>query len=152
MESLKVGKLVEPANYVDGTFYNGSAVSVTNNALDTKDFDELIIIVNSGDATSFLVGDTLDVSLYESDGVDPAAATLVSLADQEGTATAATVTQITSASDSAIGFVKTSASKRYIWARSVVASITSCNYAINYILGKADSMPTSQVADFEVGF
>jgi hypothetical protein len=149
-ENLKYGQLLSPQALSTATTYNGSAVSTTGNGLDTLEFDELVVLVNTSDvdATS-----TIDVSLYHSNTDDPATASLIALPTAAGVSTNASFTQVTN--DSAqqmIGFVKTKASKRYIWAKQVASISNSCYASIDYILGKSDTLPVSQSAEFEIGF
>lgn len=147
-ENVKFGVAVAPLTSTTTTaLYNGSAVSVTNNGIDVSGFDEAVFMVSVGDVNS----STLDVSLYESDGIDPSEATLVSLpVAGASSGTNASFTQIDENGNS-FGAVKTKATKKYLWVVTE-SGASAQEYAVFYALGKADSVAVSQTADFDIGY
>ncbi len=138
IENVKYQQIFEPQSITaTGILYNGVAATTTS-SIDTRDFDEINIVLNKGVTTGIV-----DAAVYESDATDPSAATAISGAD---------FTQVTAANDQA----KESMSilckntKRYLWLRT--SKITDTNAALlaaTAVLAKADSLPTSEapVAD-----
>lgn len=121
-----------------GTLYNGVAVSVTNNAIDTRASDNIVFCINAGE---FLAG-TLDCDIVESDGVDPAAATAI---------TGAEFDQITTANDEGLhnGSITCKNYKRYFWARTYNSAGTM-PFGIVATLAKNDSDPQSNSPVFDL--
>lgn len=148
-EGLRFTTAIHPTQgTASTTLYNGSAVSISNNGIDTRSYDEILIKVSSG---TMYDGSTLNFAVYESESNDPSAATLASYDDQEGTDTDATFTQITDSDDEQVGFLKTAMTKRYLWVQSYQSSVT-VNFEASYVLGKADTLPVDNLATFEIGF
>ena len=114
---------------------NHSAGTVNGTVFDTKDYDEALIIVNSGANGS---SGTLDIKVQEGQETD-----LSDAADISGAA----FTQITEANDNTIyvGRVQCKNYERYMRIVAVIAT-AACDAGVTVLLGKFDGLaPVAQV-------
>jgi hypothetical protein len=150
-ENIKYGNAFKAQALSSGTEYNDVASSVTQSGIDTKDYDEIVFVVDHSAIDAF---SAVAVSIVGSASDDPATAVLVALNDESGIATNASFGAITNeAAGQEYGFIQCKSSKRYLWAKTVISTTATCYANINYIMGKADTVPvSSQTADFEIGF
>ncbi len=131
------------------TLYNGSAVAVTGNGIDTRQCDEIVFVLNAG---TFLGAAALNASVVQSNTDDPATATLVSgSASPSDTTTNATFTQITVANDAALhqGSIKSMNFNRYMWLRTYQTAVTT-NYSATAHLGRCDRDPQTNSPVFDI--
>ncbi len=111
---------------------NAAAGSATG--IDTRGYDSALIALN---LTTIAGSGTLDIGCYfgasNSDAVTIAALT------------GASFDQMSAGSDGLyVGRIKTKNQARYLYIKAVQASAESKKYAVNAILGKADSDPVTQ--------
>lgn len=142
IEDLKYVRAVGPAqSAVAATLYNGEAVSVSNNGIDTRHYDEINFVVDAG---TFVGSATLDVSIVASNTDNPSGATLVS---------GAVFTQITTANDAQIhtASIKCKNYNRYMWVRANQNGDTT-NFAALAILAKGDSDPAANTPVFDLNY
>lgn len=157
------GKLVEDLLYqqavkakkwssAPGTLYNGQAVSVSMNGIDTRDCDDINFVVNVDTVEG---SGTLDVGIYHSNTNDPSTASIVSgnASPSDTASTKAQFTRVTSANDDAlhIGSIRASNFYRYMWAATRVLG-ASANFGVVAVLGKCDRDPQSQTAVFDLNY
>jgi hypothetical protein len=154
------GKLIEDLKYVQAvpsaqrvtaaSLFNGSSTSAISNGIDTRDYDEINFVVNSG---TFAATASVELFLYHNEDDDPSAATLVSGVDGNGTSDDGTFTAITTANDAAIqtASVKCKNFKRYMW---IVSSQNAycTNYGVTAVLGKSDSDPYDNSPVFDLQY
>lgn len=144
--SVKIGESVAVSNgaiagtYSAGTTYNGVA-DASGIGIDTKDYNEALVVLNMGATTS---NGTVDVTV-RSDTVNSANAS------SSDAISGATFTQITTDNDNAcyVGNINLRDVGRYLFVKSVVAN-QNADFGISVILSKADSVPTSQTLTFDV--
>jgi hypothetical protein len=118
---------------------NHSASTVEGAVFDTKDFDSLFVMVNSGANGS---SGTVDIKVEQGDATDLSDATDV---------TGAAFTQITESNDNDIyvGRVKCKNYKRYMRINAVVA-VAACDFGVVCTLSKYDGLaPVTQVNTVE---
>ncbi len=136
---MTISALEEKLKVVNGiTSQLQTAGTVNGTGIDTRDFDEALIVLNAG-ATSG--SGTLDVKVQDS-------ADNSSFTDISGAA----FTQITTATDVAnyVGRVRTKAYRRYIRIVSVNA-VADAQVAVSVLLGKYDGLsPVTQTESFTV--
>lgn len=138
IENVVYDQIFEPTSVTaTGVLYNGAAAT-TVGFIDTKDYNEVNIILNKGTCSGII-----DAAIYESDATDPSAATAISGAD---------FTQITSSSDNTIESMSLLAKnyKRYLWLRtSKITNTNACLISATAVLAKPNSAATSEspVAD-----
>lgn len=151
------GKLVEdvlnqqvfaPAERTTATtLYNGSAVSVTGNGIDTRNCDEIVFKINAGTVYA-----TLNADVVASNTDDPSGATLVNgqLNPNDSTGNA-TFTAITTANDNAIhqGSIKCKNFPRYMWLRTYQTAVTT-QYSAQASLGRCDRDPQANSPVFDI--
>ncbi len=156
------GKIVEDLRYnqvvpavtsaVAATLYNGSAISVSNNGIDTRPYDEINFIINTG---TFVGAAALNCSIMHSATNNPSTATLVSgnASPNDTASTAATFTQVTTANDAQIhnGSIRCSNFNRYMWLRSNQNAHT-VPFSALAVLGKGDSDPASNSPVFDLNY
>lgn len=157
------GKLIEDLKYVQAvppalrntaaTLYNGSALSISNNGIDTRDYDQINFLVNAGE---FVGVPAVDLVIMHSNTDNPSTASIVSgnaSPDDTGD-TEAAFTEITAANDSQLhtGSINCSQFNRYMWVRSAQAAATSY-YGSVAVLGKGDRDPsTTPVPVFDLNY
>lgn len=136
-ESTRTRVAVTPrATSAESTLYNGSAQGNTGVGIDTRDFDEALIMAQVG-----AISGTLDIAVYDSSvGTNSTGATAI---------TGAAFTQITASyvgSDGVfVGSVKTKNTKRYLYIQTITATAAAKSFAVSVLLGKGDGpMPVSQ--------
>lgn len=124
------------------TRYNDALTAASATGIDTKGYDEALIVADLGAISS----GTLDLTIMDS--------SLAASAVNATAVTGATFTQLTSSRDSGIytGRVRTKNTKRYLYIRAVAATADDKAYAVNVLLGKADSLKVTQdnTPDFTV--
>lgn len=131
-ESIVVKSAGAPASFSANTYYNGAS-DASGIGIDTKGYDEAMVVVHAGTATG-----TLDVSLT--------ATALNSTTASSSTAlTSAAFTQITSANDNTVyvANVKTKNIPRYLFVKEVVASDV-VSFGAEVLLSKAEKEPVDQ--------
>ena len=156
IEDLLYVRAVVPARRsVPGTLFNGSAVSVSNNGIDTRDCDEINFVVNAGAFEGAAGRVTVDIDIFESNSNIPSGATLISgsASPSDTASTAASFTQITEANDQQLhtGSIKAKNFKRYMWAKTMQEGATS-NFSILAILGKCDRDPQANDPVFDLNY
>jgi hypothetical protein len=145
------GKLVEAVKYQqlfesgertsNATLFNGVAsTSQTGYGIDTRDYDEVNIVINAG---LFETSASLASSIYECATDDPSSATAV---------TSATFTAITTANDEQlhIASIRCMGTKRYLFLRTVQTGSSTSRYGAVSVLGKADAPPASNSPVFDL--
>lgn len=140
-EDNLVQQILEPdARTSASTLYNGNATT-TNNYIDTRGFDECLIVLNAGVVAA---AGSIAASIVENDTDADTAAAAIS---------GAAFTAVTPANDQAVqvGNIVCKNQKRYLWLKTVQANATETNISAVAILGKADSLPVSQTLVFDVG-
>lgn len=148
MENLKYTDLVHPNAGTNNTcLWNGSAVSVSNNGLDTRDYDEVVYNVDVGELSS---GGTLDVSIFASDTNNPTTASIINEKNNAGTLTDATFTQFTTANTNQLGWIKCSQTPRYHWVMTYQGT-ASVYHSVKAIL-RANRVPVDNSPTFEIGY
>ncbi len=157
------GKLVEDLKYVlaispalrntAATLYNGSAVSVSNNGIDTRDYDEINFVANLG---TFVGAPALDLVIVGSSTDNPSGASIVSgnASPSDTASTNAAFTTSTTANDAQlrVGSIKCEQFNRYMWVRSAQAAATTY-YGVTAVLGKGDRDPSSNLTvEFDLNY
>lgn len=155
------GKIVEDLKYefavssaqsaVAATLYNGSAISVSNNGIDTRPYDEINFVINAG---IFVGAAELDVSIVGNTIDNPLTATLISGNGSPIDASVdATFDQISVSNDAQIhlGSIKCKNFNRYMWVRTSQNAHTT-NFGVLAILGKGDSDPGSNSPVFDLNY
>lgn len=150
IEGIKIQKVISPTGGTASTcLYNGSAVSVSNNGIDTFGYDEIVFVVNYGTAYT---GSSLDCSIMAASTNNPASASVVALLNDSGTSTNATFTAFGTTSNTIKNAtIKCSNASRYQWLRTYQGSVT-VNFSAVAILGKCKEEPISNSPEFEIGF
>jgi len=129
------------------TLYNGSAVSVTGNGIDTRDCDEIVFKINAGDVNA-----TLNADVVASTTDDPSGATLVTgRQTTNDTVSNASFTAITTANDNAIhqASIKCKNQNRYFWLRTYQTAVTT-QYSAEASLGRCDRDPQANSPVFDI--
>ena len=142
-ENLKTQQIIDPVSITaTGTLFNGESTTTSGISIDTQDYDECLIVLNTG---TFSSSATVDFAVYESDTDNTGVATALSDAD---------FTQVTSANDESRQSMNILCknTKRYLWVRSSKTGTTDAALiCATAILGKKRNGPTdeSPVADIE---
>lgn len=132
-QNLLVKSAVAPvSNASTAALYNGASVGGSN-GIDTKDFDQALVVVNIGTH-----GDDVEVSVFTSDTNNSSAA--VQYSDTAGNA--ATIT-ITAAGVNVLN-IQTQWAKRYLWVKTTQAGAGPNVYSASVILGAADANKVTQ--------
>jgi len=157
------GKLIEDLKYVQAvapalrntaaTLYNGSAVSVSNNGIDTRDYDQINFLINAG---TFVGAPAVDLVIMHNTVNNPASASIVSgnASPSDTASTNAAFTELTTSNDAQLhtGSINCSQFNRYMWVRSSQAAATSY-YSSVAVLGKGDRNPsTTPVPVFDLNY
>lgn len=157
---MRGGKLIEDLQYVQAvppalrntvaTLYNGEALSVSNNGIDTRPCDEINFVVNAGE---FVGVPVLDLVIVQSNTNNPATATLITGRTTLDVAGTAAFTTITAATDSQLhnGSLKAKNFNRYMWVRSHQAAATTY-YGVIAVKGKCDRDPQSNSPVFDLNY
>jgi hypothetical protein len=152
-KNLKIGSAVFPRRFTNHTArYNGSTVSVTGNGIDTREYGQILFIVDYVVSSEF---GSIDIRIFDSNTDDPATSAQITLNDKSGNLTPAIFGSIYSfSSGQKHGLIQCKATKRYLWAKTSTQSLGVGNCVnISYILNNANTLPVPlQVADFEIGF
>ncbi len=153
------GKLIEDLKYVQAvpsaqrvsaaSLYNGSS-SASSNGIDTRDYDEINFVVNSG---TFAGTAEVELFVYENTVDDPSSASLVSGYDSASASDDGTFTAITTANDAAVqnASMKCKNFERYLWVISSQNAYCT-NYGVTAVLGKADSDPYDNSPVFDLQY
>jgi len=152
-EQNLVVKAVDPVqSAVAATLYNGSAVSISNNGIDTKAFKSVMFSIHAG---TFVGAAALDVAIVANTVDNPLTATLVSgHASPSNTAdTDAEFTQITIANDAQVhtAAIQCENFNRYMWVRSYQNAHT-VNFEAIAILGNSDRSPQDNSLVFDLNY
>lgn len=150
IENVKYDQVIAPVqSATEATLYNGSAITVSNNGIDCKDFDEVNFILNAG---TFVGSAALDIAIVESDTNNPSTATAISGKNSAQSTVSAAFTQVTTANDNSVltGSLFTRNRKRYLWARSYQNAAT-CVFSV-LASKNSNSAPVSQTVDFDIQF
>ena len=135
-ESVKIMTPFPPAERSAATtLYNNAAIGDAV-GIDTRDFDEALISVQTG-----VVGaTTLDVTVGFSDTADADHASFALLSG-------AAFAQVVNANDNKTYVIRISTqdTMRYMFVKTVQADAVAVNYAVTVALGKADVMPVTQL-------
>ena len=150
IEDVLNQQVVVPAQRVTAiTLYNGSAVAVTGNGIDTRDCDEIVFIINAGE---FLGAAAMNAAVVHSATNDPDDSALVSgSASATDTTTNANFTQITAANDNALhqASIKCKNFHRYMWLRTYQTAVTTFFSATAH-QGRCDRDPQSNSPVFDI--
>ena len=136
IEGMLFQQLVKPQAFTTSTtvLYNGVSAT-TVGFIDTKNFDEVVIVLNKG---VFATGAITDFTVVNSAATDPSAATLV---------TGATFTQGTDASHNVVEVMSLRCADllRYLWLKSDKSDdINASNtWSATAVLCKPDTIPTT---------
>lgn len=136
IEGMLFQQLVKPQAFTTSTtvLYNGAAAT-TVGYIDTKDYSEVIIVLNKG---TFATGAVTDFTVVESASTDPSAATAV---------TGATFTQGTPSSHNAVEVMSLRCQDllRYLWLKSDKSDDinASATWSAEAVLCKPDTIPTA---------
>ena len=149
IEDVKIQQAIYPTGGTASTcLYNGSAVSVSNNGIDTLGYDEIIFTLSYGTAYT---GSVLNAYVVGATTNNPSGATTVTLLDDTGASATATFTGLTTTSDQIQkATIKANNANRYLWLKTYQDSVT-VNFSAVAIL-KATSMPVNNSPVFEIGF
>lgn len=137
-EVIKVISAVPPQSVASATaLYNGLALaSVANNPIDTKGFEEALVIINAGT----MGVDTVTFELFTA--TDAAGTVLVAVSDAGGNATKA----VANADDNKTFLLRYRCvdKKRFLFVKSTAAGANANVYGVNVLLTKAKETPVTQ--------
>ena len=150
IEDVLNQQVVVPAQRVTAvTLYNGSAVAVTGNGIDTRDCDEIVFIINAGE---FLGAAAMNASVVHSTTDDPDNATLVSGSSSANDSTVnANFSTINADNDNALhqGSIKCKNFHRYMWLRTYQTAVTTLFSATAH-QGRCDRDPQTNSPIFDI--